>query len=547
MATVGYVLSKEQLLCPICLDLFEQPVSTPCGHNFCHDCIKKYWKSVTLPQCPMCKHKLYKRPNLKVNTFISEVASQFKQLLEKKSKTNVVDQSTSRKEEISCDVCLGKEIKALKSCLDCLASFCETHLEPHHVLATFKKHRLISPTMSMQDRVCKKHEKLLDLFCTSDMMFVCNVCVQKDHKAHHIVCIEVKSKDRRAEIGSIKEVVEEMIDSRQQKISEINQSVAISKRNTEMEIEESSEVFDNLLQLVQRGHEDVAELIRARQKQIENKASEFIKALEKEIDQLTHRSGDLKHLSHTEDNLYHLRTLPAIKDWSDVRADSADYVGTMRRAVRRVMSQLETMAQTEVNRLCEAEFQRARRYAVDVTLDPNTAHPKLVVSENKKQVYHSDVPLSVPDNPERFYPGVSVLGKEGFSSGKFYFEVQVEGKTEWDIGIGLESVSRKGGCILNPERGYWALGMRSDQSYWALDNPPVCVPLIEKPHSVGVYVDMGWGQVSFYNADTHSHIFTFTGYSFSGRVFPYLNPRRNHGGVNSVPLIILPVNVLCFK
>uniref|UniRef100_A0A8C5GIK8 Uncharacterized protein n=1 Tax=Gouania willdenowi TaxID=441366 RepID=A0A8C5GIK8_GOUWI len=333
MATVGYVLSKEQLLCPICLDLFEQPVSTPCGHNFCHDCIKKYWKSVTLPQCPMCKHKLYKRPNLKVNTFISEVASQFKQLLEKKSKTNVVDQSTSRKEEISCDVCLGKEIKALKSCLDCLASFVR---------------RIWSLIMFLPPS------------------------------------------------------------------------------------RKSSEVFDNLLQLVQRGHEDV----------------------------------------------------------------------------------------------------RARRYAVDVTLDPNTAHPKLVV---------------VPDNPERFYPGVSVLGKEGFSSGKFYFEVQVEGKTEWDIGIGLESVSRKGGCILNPERGYWALGMRSDQSYWALDNPPVCVPLIEKPHSVGVYVDMGWGQVSFYNADTHSHIFTFTGYSFSGRVFPYLNPRRNHGGVNSVPLIILPVNVLCFK
>ncbi|XP_054871047.1 E3 ubiquitin-protein ligase TRIM39 isoform X3 [Amphiprion ocellaris] len=551
MATAGSVLSKEQLLCPICLDLFNQPVTTPCGHNFCRECIQRYWQSANLAQCPMCKHKLFMRPDLKVNTFISEVASQFKELAERRyeNEINTVDGSTGHEAEVSCDVCVGKRVKALKSCLECLASFCETHLEPHLVLGTFKKHRLISPMMNMQDRVCRKHEKLLDLFCNTDQTYVCQFCIKKDHKAHRTVRIEDESRDRRAQIRNMNGEVETMIHCRQKKIGKINQTVQLSRRNTEREIEESRQIFNKLLRFVQRGQDEVLEVISAKQRQVESRARGIIMELEQEIDELRHRSTEMSQFSRTEDDLYVLQcfpdfsTIPATKDWSDICMESAEYVGTLRRAVRRVSCQLEETVKAEVKRLCETEFQRAQRCAVDVTLDPDTAHPKLVLSENKKQVYHNDVALNLPDNPARFYPGVSVLGKEGFSSGRFYYEVQVKGKTEWDIGVGLESVNRKGGSILNPENGYWTLGMRKDGSYWALSSPPICVPLVEKPERVGVYVDLGWGQVSFYNVDSHSHIYTFTGYSFGERLFPYFNPRRNHNGVNSVPLIISPVNI----
>ncbi|XP_044072398.1 nuclear factor 7, ovary-like [Siniperca chuatsi] len=551
MATAGSVLSEEQLLCPICLDLLNQPVSTPCGHNFCRDCIQGYWQCANLSQCPMCKQKFYRRPELKVNTFISEVASQFKRSLEKKDENEVssVDQCSGHKGEVSCDVCVGKRVKAFKSCLDCLASFCETHLEPHHVLGTFKKHHLMNPMMNMRDRVCKKHEKLLDLFCNTDQTYVCQICIKKDHKAHHTVPIEDESRDRRAQIGRINAEVEEMIHGRLQKISEINQSVQLSRGNTEREIDESLQVFNKLLHFVQRGKAELVEVIGAKQRQVESRASGLIMELEQEIDELRQRNAELEQLSHTEDDFYLLQSfpafsiLPATKDWSDTYAESAVYVGTVRRAVRRVACQLEETVKAEVKRLCETECQRAQQWAVDVTMDPDTAHPKLVLSENKKQVYHGEAALSLPDNPERFYPGVSVLGKEGFSSGRFYYEVQVKGKTEWDIGVGLESVNRKGENILNPESGYWTLGMRKDKNYWALSNTPICVPLVEKPQRVGVYVDLEWGQVSFYNMDSASHIYSFTGYSFNERLFPYFNPRRNHGGVNSAPIIISPVNV----
>ncbi|XP_041663833.1 E3 ubiquitin-protein ligase TRIM39-like [Cheilinus undulatus] len=536
------VLSEEQLLCPICLDLLNQPVSTPCGHNFCRECIQGYWQSANLSQCPVCKQRFYRKPELKVNTFISEVALQFKKSLQE----NEADKHYSG---VSCDVCVGKRVQAFKSCLDCLASFCKTHLEPHHVLGTFKKHQLIEPTLNMQDRVCKKHGKLLSLFCHTDETYVCDICIKKDHSTHHTVSIEAESRGKRAQILGMNAEMEEMIDDRLQKISGINQTVKFSTQNTENELEETLKVFSKILHLVQRGQAEVVDVIGSKQRLIESNARQLIAELEQEITELKRRNAELEQLSRTEDKLFLLKSFPAFskppatKDWPDTCIERAVYVGTLRRAVRRVACQLEEMVKAEVKRLCEAEFRRAQQCAVDVTLDPDTAHPKLVLSENRKQVYHGDVALSLPDSPKRFYPGVSVLGKEGFSSGRFYIEVQVKGKKEWDVGVALESVSRKGGNTLNPENGYWAMGMRQGESYWALSTTPIHLPLVEKPQKIGVYVDLEGGQVSFYNVDSASHIYSFTGYAFNEQLFPYFNPRRNHSGVNSAPLIILPVNV----
>ncbi|XP_036065653.1 zinc-binding protein A33-like [Oryzias melastigma] len=543
MASAGGVLSKEQLLCPICLDVFRLPVSTPCGHNFCRDCIQRYWQSLHLTQCPVCKHRFYMAPDLKVNTFISEVASHF---TENECEIDVVDQAAG---EVSCDVCIGKRVKAFRSCLDCLASFCETHLEPHHVVSMLKKHSLISPTMRMQERICKKHEKLLDWFCTTDQSFVCHVCTKTDHRGHHIVRIEDESRHRRAQIVKMNVRVQEMISCRRQTVFEINQAVDLSKRNTESEIEESLQIFQKLIQILLKSQAEVVEAMKTKHGQVQSNAAETTTELEREVERLNTRKDELELLSRTEDDLHLLQkfpdfsTIPAVRQWDDLCVESAEYVGAVRRALRRAASELEEAVKAEVKRLCAAECERGRRFAVDVTLDSESAHPKLVISENKKEVYHGDVAVRHPADPQRFYPCVSVLGKEGFSSGRFYFEVQVKGKTEWDVGVALESVQRKGGNWMNPDRGYWTLGMREEGKYWALSSPPVCVPLVDPPQRVGVYVDVGWGQVSFYNPDSLTHIYSFTGYSFSGRLLPHLNPHRNHSGVNSAPLIILPVNM----
>lgn len=121
-------------------------------------------------------------------------------------------------------------------------------------------------------------------------------------------------------------------------------------------------------------------------------------------------------------------------------------------------------------------------YAVDVTFDPETAHPSLILSEDGKQVSPGDEKQNLPENPKRFSINPCVLGKQIFSSGRFYFEVQVKGKTEWDCGVARESINRKEDVPLSPEDGYWAIWLRKRMKFKALNDPRVSVSEVQTQH-----------------------------------------------------------------
>ncbi|XP_028973549.1 zinc-binding protein A33 isoform X1 [Esox lucius] len=187
----------------------------------------------------------------------------------------------------------------------------------------------------------------------------------------------------------------------------------------------------------------------------------------------------------------------------------------------------------------QKDFNEIQQNAVNVTLDPDTAHPSLIVSEDGKQVRNGHTRQKLPDNPERIDPVVSVLGKEGFSSGRFYYEVQVMKKTEWSLGVARQSIKRKGILYLKPVNGFWAFWLRNGQ-YKACNDPDVFLSLTQKLQKVGVFVDYEEGQVSFYDAEARSLIYSFNGQNFTEKLYPYFSPSRTYGGNNSAPLIILP-------
>ncbi|XP_030635127.1 butyrophilin subfamily 1 member A1 [Chanos chanos] len=190
----------------------------------------------------------------------------------------------------------------------------------------------------------------------------------------------------------------------------------------------------------------------------------------------------------------------------------------------------------------KTEFNRTqRKYAVDVTLDPDTANPYFVLSDDGKQVRYGDTRQNLPDNPKRFDCWLSVLGKEGFSSGRFYYEVQVSGKTEWILGVVRESVNRKGFITQCPENGHWTVGRKGNQ-YKARDDPSVLLSLKQNPQKVGVFVDYEEGLVSFYDVETMSHIYSFACQSFTEKLYPCFNPCDNETGKNLDPLVITSVN-----
>ncbi|XP_056132921.1 E3 ubiquitin-protein ligase TRIM39-like [Lampris incognitus] len=543
MASGSSLLAQDHFLCSVCLDVFTDPVSIPCGHNFCKSCITQYWDSNEQCRCPMCNKLYTNRPEVSVNTLFREMTAQYRESIRVKA-SSCPDQQCAKPGDVPCDVCTGTKTKALKSCLVCLASYCETHLEPHQKVTSLKRHQLIDPVENLEDRICKKHDKPLVLFCKTEQVCVCQFCTESDHKLHPVVPLKEEYKGKKRQLGKKDAEVQQMIHQRQLKIQEIKQSVEISKDRADRAIAHSVQVFTALMSSIERGQAELIDMIQEKQKTTEKQAEGFIEELEEEIRELNKRSTELEQLSHTKDHLHllqsfsSLNTPPHTRDWTEVSVHPPSYVRTVRRAVE----QLEETVSKEMEKLCQAELKRVQQYEVDVTLDPDTAHRKLILSDDGKQVYHGDIKKNLPDNPERFSYHPLVLGKQKFSSGRFYFEVMVKEKTEWTLGVARESVNRKEKTYLDPEDGFWTIWLRNGNEYRALDSTVVLLSLRQKLQKVGVFVDYEEGLVSFYDVDAGDHIYSFTGCTFTERLYPYFGPCLNDGGKNSVPLIISPVN-----
>ncbi|XP_031154424.1 E3 ubiquitin-protein ligase TRIM21-like [Sander lucioperca] len=547
MAAVSVLQSEDQFLCSICLDVFTDPVSTPCGHNFCKNCITEHWNTNDQYLCPLCKEGFTTRPDLRINTFISETVAQFRQSAQQKASSSSSEQQVSKPGEVPCDVCTGTKLKALKSCLVCLASYCETHLEPHLTMSGLKRHQLIDPVENLEGRMCTEHDKPLELFCKTDQTCVCMLCTVLDHKMHDVVPLKKEYEGKKAELGKTGAEIQQMIQKRRLKIQEIKHSVDLSEEDADREIAEGVQVFTSLKESVERGLNELINTIKEKQKTTEKQAEAFIKELEQEISELMKRSTEVEQVLRSEDHLHLLQSVqslniqhpPPTKDWTEVSVRPSSYEGTVVKAV----VQLEETLSKEMKKLIEAELKRVQQYAVDVTLDPDTAYPKLILSDDGKQVNHGEVRKNLPDNPERFSLCVCVLGKQSFSSGRFYFEVQVKGKTDWDLGVARESINRKGFITLSPEDGFWTIWLRNGNEYEALADPDVLLSLESPPQKVGVFVDYEEGLVSFYDVDAAALIYSFTGCSFTEKLFPFFSPYYNEGGKNSAPLIISPVRV----
>ncbi|XP_073668881.1 E3 ubiquitin-protein ligase TRIM39-like [Paramisgurnus dabryanus] len=540
------ILMAEELQCSICLDVFSDPVSTPCGHNFCEICLDTYWDNSQDISCPNCKETFEKRPELKINTTLRDLVDEHKK-------------KTEEKPEVLCDICEEVKLKAVKSCLVCQSSYCETHLVPHMRVTGLQKHKLIDPVNNLQDYICQKHERPLELFCRDDQTCVCLICTVKDHKNHNTVTLEEESEEKKIELSKTQTDVQQKIQDRIKKIQDIKHSAELRrlKKFNLLEMEET-------------------------QKAAEKQDEDHIKDLEQEITELKRRNTELEKITNTEDHLHiiqvsrslsyysyyiifvkekhlkgwrHQQKCPSPHNLKHLRLHYSPLVGRIRShlwflvvpvGISLLMIYLTSSTDVQtpnIEKLSEVVLKKMQQYAVDVTLDPDTAHPYLILSVDNKQVrYGGFILWSPPDNPERFDRCINVLGMQGFSSGRFYYEVQVKGKTKWTLGVARESVNRKGEITLTPANGFWTVTLRKENEYRAKAGPSVSLSLKVSPQKVGVFVDYEEGLVSFYDVESRSHIYSFTNQSFNEKLYPYFNPGLNDKGKNSAPLIITSVN-----
>ncbi|XP_041724089.2 zinc finger protein RFP-like [Coregonus clupeaformis] len=546
------LLSEEQFQCCICLDIFTNPVSIPCGHNFCLACIKCYWDTREHFECPLCKESFRRRPELRINRAFKDITEHFKRSL--KVKAQQADEGVLASQcspglspepnAVSCDVCTGMNQRAVKSCLVCQGSYCKNHLGPHQREPALQRHRLTDPATFATPGLCRKHERPLELFCRNDQTPVCVRCTETDHKGHNTISMERESKKMRTQMKKTEGDLLKMVQDRLRKMDEIKHSVELSRISAEKEIEGSVLVFRELVCSIKRSQAELIVVIEEKQNAAKRRAEGLINELEQEIIELQRRSAELEQLSHTEDHLHLLQCFPSLstppttKDWSEISVYSDLCVDTMRAAI----SQLVDTCRDFEKRLCEVELRRTQQYAVDVTLDPVTVASWLVLSSDGKQVslgYQQN--SSLPADPRRFDSCVCVLGKQGFATGRRYWVVQVGDKTDWDVGVAKESVNRKGSVTVRPDQGYWAVCRRKGSHLSACAGPSVPLHLRKKPQKVGVFVDYEEGLVSFYNVEAKAHIYSYRGCGFIETLYPYFNPCLHDDGKNTAPLVICSV------
>ncbi|XP_059210637.1 E3 ubiquitin-protein ligase TRIM38-like isoform X2 [Centropristis striata] len=533
-ASPGEALSLEQqLTCPICMNLFLDPVTTACGHSFCKGCLDYNFQSNDR-QCPLCKQILRRSPE--VSIVLRSIAEQMKKIPPK-----VEDQPSLAPGEVACDICAEPKLKAEKSCLVCLASYCLTHLQNHSSTKRLKGHKLVEPVEDLDARACLQHGRPLELYSRKTGKCICARCLEEGQE--EVVSTEEECDTKKAKIQNTKADLQEQIKKRKRRVVEINKELKSCKDHLDNEWWDIDAVFTTVINIMEEAHASALKPLKERREVLEKDAEDIKDKLEAEIDRLEKTISELDDISALEDHVLFLQRYPSLRDPDDhkdstkVELDTSLTFGTMRKTTTAMLERI----QLELETLASTELQRIPKFTVDVKLDPTTAHRRLILSDDGKEVTDGGVDQEVDDSPERFDFFASILGINQLTTGKSYWEVEVSNKMGWDLGVTTGDANRKGKLTLNPDNGYWVTVHYEEENYAAMTAPPVRLPLKKKPQKVGVFVDYEEGLVSFYNVTAQSHIFSFTGCSFGDDLFPYFSPHAKKDVDNSDPLIITAV------
>lgn len=524
---------EKHLTCSICMDVYVDPVTTTCGHSFCKECLHDNF-TLNDMQCPLCKQQQRETPE--VNIVLRNIVEQMKKTQEKDD-----DEYTGASGEVACDVCTERKLKAKKSCLVCLASYCPAHLQNHSSSKRLKGHKLVEPVENLDERACLKHGRPLELYSRKLERCICVLCMEECQE--EVVSTEEEWNKKKAKLENTKTELKQKIEKRKTRVDEIKTSLKSCKEQIENEWWDVEAVFNAIIATVEMARETVLQPLTDRRDALEKEVKDLKDKLEADISELEKTISELDDISSLEDHILFLQSYPSLKepdnskDWTEVEIDTSLLFGSMRKITTTLLEKI----QQELEKLSAIEIKRVKNFAVDVKLDPTTAHQRLVVSDEGKEVKDGGEDQEAADAPGRFDMFASIMGLDSLCSGRSYWEVEVTNKTGWDLGVARGDANRKGKLLLNPDNGYWVAVHYEEDKYAAMTAPPARLSLKEKPEKVGVFVDFKEGLISFYNVTAKSHIYSFNECSFTDDIFPYFSPHAKRDEKNSAPLIISAV------
>ncbi|XP_015250358.1 PREDICTED: E3 ubiquitin-protein ligase TRIM39-like [Cyprinodon variegatus] len=618
MAEAPELFSEQELTCSICLDLFTDPVSTPCGHNFCQACIGGYWASSSVCTCPLCKRQFDERPQLSINKVFALIADKFKQTrygatglsapvgngaldsMDDGRSTNPFlspPQAAAAAPEnvVWCDVCSGVKRPAVSSCLTCTASYCNEHLQPHYNTPFYAKHPLMDPMEALRGRTCSIHRRLMEVFCKTCQRCICAICVLEEHRTHKTVSVQTERLGKQKLVARTEQEILNRIKEKEIRLGDLKRKLEGVQNYADKERGDVEHLLDEVSASLDRIRTQVVGGIQSQLEGVMSKGEGLVNRLEAELSQLKDRRATLEVQAISQDHISFLQSFEeAMAPLEDEKQDNAEedsdfslhfqlddiktnlsdvkirvdeiWMGELRpRASRGSRGSRDSRDSFPAGELMAAEsmmslrgsrgtlrmsqlslkdikkskhvtgLKKARAYIEDVTLNPVTAYPFLILSEDRKQVKRGEKLQFFRNSQQRFDVWSCVIAKEGFSSGRHYWEVSVGENKDWKLGVVSESAQKKGLFDMSPTNGYYAIWWSGNQLR-ALTAPPLTK--VKGHHTklrqVGVFLDVEEGQVSFFNVKSNSEIYSFnTNTEFTERMFPLFGT-----GDKEVPLIL---------
>ncbi|KAM3859525.1 tripartite motif-containing protein 16-like [Diretmus argenteus] len=516
MAQQGVQLDRDNFCCSICLDLLKDPVALPCGHSYCMSCIKGYWDEEDqkiVPSCPQCRQIFTPRPVLVKNTMLADLVEDLK-------KTGLQaappDHCHAGPGDVACDVCTGRKLKALKSCLVCLASYCERHLQGHYDVAPLKKHQLVNPCKTLQENICSRHNEVMKVFCRTDQQCICFLCSVDEHKDHDTVSAAAERNQRQKELGVSQQNIQQMIQDREKDLKVLQQRVEAINCSADKAVEHSEKIFTELIRSIKRRSSEVKQQIRSQQKAEVHQVTKHQKKMEQKIDELRRKVTEVKQLSHTEDNIHFLQNYPSLSCLSESTDLPTDvrplrYFEDVTVAVSEVRDKVESILKEEGTKISltvtedvllsrpepktRAEF---LHYSGHITLDPNTAQTELLLSEGNRKATLVGTDQFYPSHPDRFTEWRQVLSRESLT-GRCYLEVERTGDVE--IAVLYKNISRTGTineCLFGLNDKSWSLYCINNTYQYNHNYISTTTPGPQSSR-VGVYLDHKAGILSFYS------------------------------------------------
>ncbi|XP_030250502.1 tripartite motif-containing protein 16-like, partial [Sparus aurata] len=454
------------------------------GHSYCKNCINDHWDTEDEKKtysCPQCRKSFTLRPELLKNTMLAVLVEQLK-------KTGLqaapADLCYAGPEDVACDVCTGRKLRAVKSCLQCVASYCEKHLQPHYESAAFKKHKLVEPSEKLQENICSRHDEVMKMFCRTDQQCICYLCSVDEHKGHDTVSAAAERTERQRELEGSRHNIQQRIQDREEDVKLLQQEVEAINGSADKAVEHSEKIFTQLIRLMEERRSDVKQQVRSQQETEGSRVKELQEKLEQEITELKRKDAELKKLSQTEDHNQFLHNYPSLSALSESTHSSSikirplKYFEDVTAAVSELRDKLQdvlretwtniSLTVTDVDVLLPQPEPKTRadflRYSCVITLDPNTANTKLLLSEGNRKATLMIGQQSYSDHPDRFTNSNQVLSEESLT-GRCYWEVEWDdGKCGVGVGVAYKSISRDGSedeCRFGRNDKSWVLDCSS--------------------------------------------------------------------------------------